>query len=129
MSTHIVGFTGGMVVILLALGIMVIALQVLLSKADHRQPGLIMPIISFGISLYASFSMLLFQSNTGTFTGMINGVLVDHTPSMASIIGSTVLIFILCNVVTGILFAIYVTCRVKISRQRGLEMMNIQDLG
>jgi hypothetical protein len=124
-----VEFTIAMIVALLVLGIMAIALQMFLSKADNKRTGLIMPIISFGVSLFASLSMLSHLSTTGTFSGMINGVMVDHVPSTASIIGPTVLIFLLCNVVTGILIAIYATCRGKINRQRGLAMMNAQDLG
>jgi len=128
MASHTIVFTGGMFV-LFTFGIVVMILQVFLSKTESKWAGYIMPAIMFGISLIASFQFMLRLINTRSFTGMINGVFIEHTTSMSSIIGQTVLIFVLCNIATGILIAIYTIFRRKRNRQRALEMMSVQDLG
>ena len=128
MASHTIVFTGGMF-ILSALGVVVMILQVFLSKTESKWAGFILSAIMFGISLIVSLQFMLHLINTRSFTGMINGVFIEHTTSVPSIIGQTVLIFVLCNIATGILIAIYTIFRGKRNKQRALEMMSIQDLG
>jgi len=128
MASHTVIFTGSMFV-LLTFGVVVVMLQVFLSKVESKWAGVIMPVIVAGISLIASIQFMLRLINTRSFTGMINGVFTEHTTSMSSIIGQTVLIFVLCNIVTGILVAVYTVSRRERNRQRALEIMRVQDLG
>jgi len=128
MASHTIVFTGGMF-ILSALGVVVMVLQVFLSKTESKWAGFILSAIMFGISLIVSLQFMLHLINTRSFTGMINGVFIEHTTSVPSIIGQTVLIFVLCNIATGILIAIYTIFRGKRNKQRALEMMSIQDLG
>jgi len=126
MASHTV-ITGGMLVLLIFS--VVVILQVFLSKTESKWSGVILPAIMFGISLIVSFQFAVRLLNSRSFTGMVNGVLVEHTTSMSSIIGQTVLIFVLCNIVTGILIAIYAVFRKQRNNQRALEMMRVQDLG
>ena len=132
MESHAtVSFTGefmGVLIAFLVFGAAVTMLQMFLSKTESKWKGLIMPIIMFGISLTASYQFALRIINTRSFTGMINGVYIEHTASIPSIIGQTALIFILCNIVTGIFIAIFTIFRRKTNRQRALEMMSVQDL-
>jgi hypothetical protein len=76
--------------------------------------------------------VLLFSAFTGTTTTTVNGEIIEQTTeqiaSMSSIIGSAVYIFILYNIPTAILLAIYAACRGKRNRQRALEKMSVQDL-
>jgi len=97
-------------IILLALFAGIVVLQIYLSKKDNKWVGLILPFISFGISLLALLAVLLFSAHTG------------------SIIGSAIYIFLLYNIPTGVLLAIYAGCRGKKKRQRDLEKMSVQDL-
>jgi len=110
----------------------IIILQVFLSKKESKWPGLILPIISFGISLLATLAILLFSVNKGTMAQTINGEIVEQTVtqinSISSIIGGTAFVFVLCNIPTGILIAIYAASRGKRKRQRDLEKMSVQDL-
>jgi len=129
MAKHSIVIFDGMFIAILAFGVVVMILQVFLSKSESKWAGAAMPAIMFGISLMASFQFMLRLISTRSFSGIINGVPVEHITSMPSIIGQTVLIFALCNIVTGILIAIYTIFRRKINRQRALEIMNIQDLG
>ena len=108
---------------------MAIILQVFLSKTENKWSGAVMPIIMFGISLTASFQFATRIFNTRSFTGMINGEFIEHTTSMSSIIAQTVLIFVVCNIATGILIAVSVISGRQRNRQRALEMMSVQDLG
>ncbi|MCL2851974.1 MAG: hypothetical protein FWE20_02930 [Defluviitaleaceae bacterium] len=128
MASHTIVFTDG-IFVLFTFGVVLMILQVFLSKTESKWTGLIMPAIMFGISLIASFQFMLRLINTRSFTGMINGVFIEHTTSMSSIIGQTVLIFVLCNIATGILIAVYTIFRRKRNRQDALEMMSVQDLG
>jgi len=118
----------GVLFVLLVLGVVVVMLQVFLSKTQSKWKGLIMPVVMFGISLVASYQFVLRSINTRSFTGIINGVSVEYTTSIASIIGQTSLIFILCNIVTGVLITVYLILRRRTNQQRALEMMSIKDL-
>ena len=128
MASHTVFEFSGPMFVLLTFVAVVMILQVFLSKTESKWAGSIMPVIMFGISLIASFQLMLRLIDTRSFTGIINGILVEHTASMSSIIGQTVLLFVLCNIATGILIAIYTIARRQRNRQRALEMMSVQDL-
>jgi len=45
-------------------------LQIFLSKKENKEAGLILPFISFGISLIAFFGILMFSVHTGAFIHM-----------------------------------------------------------
>jgi hypothetical protein len=94
--------------------------------------GLILPFISFGFSLMALLGALLFSVHTGTMTTTVNGEIVGQTTtqvsSISSIIGGAIYVFVLYNIPTGVLLAIYAACRGKRSTQRALEKMSVQDL-
>lgn len=118
--------------ILLALGAGGIVLQIFLSKKESKWAGLILPIISFSISLMVLLGVVLFSAVTGTTTLTENGEIVEQTVTqigdMSTIIASSVYIFMLYNIPTAILLAIYAACRGKHKRQRDLEKMRVQDL-
>ena len=116
-------------VFLLAIFAGAIVLQVFLSKKESKWLGLILPIISFGISLLAMLGILFFAASTSTLT--VNGEIVEQitqTGSASAIIGSAIFTFLFCNIPTGILLAIYGGCRSKRNKQRALEKMSAQDL-
>ena len=119
--------------ILFIIAVAVIILQIFLSKKENKWAGLILPIISFSISLMALLGVLLLSVNTGTMTTTVNGEIVEQTTeqivNMSSIIVSAIYTFLLCNIPTGILLAIYAACRGKHRRQHALNKMSVQDLG
>jgi hypothetical protein len=84
----------------LALCVAMIVLQIFLLRKEKRPAGFILPIISFGISLF-------FVS--------IGGTLDVYT-------------FLLFNILTIILLAIYALSKGKRNKQRDLDKMSIQDL-
>ncbi len=120
------------ILLVLILGAGGICLQIFLSKKENKWAGLILPFVSFGVSIMALLGVLLFSAHMGTMTTTVNGEIVAQTTeqiaSMSSIIGSAVYIFILHNIPTAILLAIYAACRGKRHRQRALEKMSVQDL-
>lgn len=87
----------------------VVLLQVFLSKRESRWPGLVLPLISF---LYA----LVLVLNAAYFVSMAHAVL------------TTVLVFVIGNLPTAVLLAIYFACREKRKKRDELERMRIEDL-
>lgn len=86
-------------------------LQVFLSKKESRWLGLMLPLITFAYSLLTVFSIVITDDMTGW--------------GIFALLAST---FLVGNIPTVILAAIYFGCREKIRRKKALEKMNIQDL-
>jgi len=132
MENATLAVTGALLFLLLA-GAGVIMLQIFLSKKESRWPGLVMPCISFAVALLAVLSVLLFTAVTST-TGYYdeNGVFIEQAVTQitetSTVVISVVYVFMLYNIPTGILIAIYAACRGKRKKQRELEKMSVQDL-
>ncbi len=86
-------------------------LQFYLSKRESKWPGLVLPIICF------LFSLLVPLNFVAPSTG------VD-----AAVIFQMLLAWLLSNIPTIIMLAIYFSCREKFKRARQVNKMNIQDL-
>lgn len=131
MSSHTIAIADNIAVllVLLAFGIIVITLQVFLSRTAGKWPGVVMPIIAGGISIMACVQLALRAVASRSFSGFINGVYVEYTTSTASIVWQVVAMFAICNIATCILIAIYAIYRRKKSGQHALKIMNVQDLG
>ena len=87
-----------------------IVLQIFLSRKENKLFGLILPAITFGVSL-------LFVLN------------VANAGELSTVIVMTISTFLLLNIPTAVLLVIYAACRGKRKRQRDLEKMSVQDLG
>lgn len=107
MSRTIVAFILAM---LLLAGI--VLLQIFLSKREDKWPGLVLPILAFLFGL-------LFPLNMA----------VPSEGVSAGFIFQMILVWLLGNIPTFLLLAIYFACRGKQRRKRQLDKMNIQDLG
>lgn len=125
----------------LVLCIGVILLQIFLSKKESKWFGLILPIISLCISFIAVFSIAAYTT-TGTLSlqtldesGAVVQEEVIETPDAMrstqdtpSMIFTVVSVFLLYNIPTIILLAIYFACREKQRQRKALEKMQAQDL-
>ena len=89
----------------------VIVLQVFLSKRESKWPGLVLPLIAFLFGLLYPLNMV----------APSEGVTVCFIFQM-------ILVWLLGNIPTIVLMAIYWSCRGKQRRNKQLEKMNIQDL-
>jgi cytochrome bd-type quinol oxidase subunit 1 len=122
----------GVLLFLLALGAGIIILQTYLSKKENKWAGLILPFISFSISVLTVLGIVLFSAHTGTQIITVDGEVVEQAVNLfspaASIIGSAALAFLLYNIPTVVLVLIYQACRGKQRKQRELEKMSVQDL-
>ena len=125
------------VVLVFMLGILagLVVLQLFLSKKESKWPGLVLPIISFGVSVMAALGVVLFSAVTGTVTVDVDGeemveqvVTVTQITDPATVIIGAIYVFLLYNIPTAVLTAIYVACRSKRNKQRALEKMSVQDL-
>lgn len=120
-------------VILLALGAGIIILQIYLSKQESKWAGLILPIVSFGLTVFVALGAYLFSFNALTETLTVNGEIVERTITQinneSAIIMAAVYTFLLFNIPTAILLAVYAACRGKRNKRQALDRMSAQDLG
>ena len=86
-------------------------LQFILSKKESKWPGLVLPAISFAMSLLALSGAIIYKEGTWK----------DDLFMALSIL-------IPLNIPTFILMAVYAACRSGNRRKKDLEKMNIQDL-
>lgn len=88
-----------------------ILLQIFLSRKDNRIFGLILPLLAFLYSVLAVLNVAVFDSM-----------------SAWEVFSALAMVFVMSNIPTIILLAIYFACRQKIKRKKQLDKMNIQDL-
>ena len=126
--------------LILLVGILVgiVFLQIFLSKRENKWTGLVLPFITFCIAILAVISIPMFVTHT-TETQTINEngevitEIIESTPKevmggTSSIIFQIIYIFIIYNIPTAILLAIYAACRDKMKKKSQIEKMNIIDL-
>ncbi len=89
----------------------VILLQIYLSKRESKWPGLVLPIMAFLFGLLYPLNMV--APSEGVTVGFVFQML---------------LVWLLGNIPTIILLAIYFGCRGKQQRNKQIDKMNIQDL-
>jgi len=130
-----IGFNWPVIIFIVFLGLGTIAgaiiLQVFLSKKESVWAGLILPIISFSVSLLVVFGMLVsaFAQSGTVISGMggLENAFILGT-SHTYIIISSIIAFLFYNVPTAVFVVIYVVCKRKHNTQRALEKMSVQDL-
>ncbi|MDD5945114.1 MAG: hypothetical protein PUD43_05295 [Clostridia bacterium] len=99
------------IVLLLIFIIVLPLLQIFLSRLDSRIPGLILPVISFIISLLYVFNMY----------GPLDG-------AGFMFIFSVIMVFLITNIPTAVFLVIYFVCREKRRKRKQIDKMNIHDL-
>jgi hypothetical protein len=97
------------VIFLLVFGAGGIWLQIFLSKKESKWPGLILPIITFCVSLIY----------------MLNAANIGEVSTVVAAMASA---FLFGNIPTAVLLAICAACRGKRQRRRDLDKMSVQDL-
>ncbi len=97
-------------IIVIILMVLAVLLQMYLSRKPTRWPGLVLPIIAFLFSLLYPLNMADFGGDRGT------------------LIARMLLVWLIGNVPTLILLAIYFAARGKLRRARELNKMDAQDL-
>ena len=115
-----------------------VLLQIFLSKRKNKWLGLILPIVCLLFSIIAVLSIPMYtneklkQQELSLNGTVIEETVIDEHINPVTDIGSTILqmiiVFVLYNIPTGILFVIYFACRENIRKNSQLEKMNIQDL-
>lgn len=86
-----------------------ILLQILLCKREKKWTGLIIPVISFGLSIL-----------------WILGI--PYYLSLSGLVFKVILVFIITNIPTAIYLAIYFVYQKKTKKISEIDKMNIQDL-
>lgn len=89
----------------------IVFLQVFLSKRESKLPGLILPIVALLFSFLYPFNMTV--PSEGVTVGFVFQMLI---------------VWLLANIPTIILLAIYSGCKEKKHRNKQINKMNIQDL-
>jgi predicted RND superfamily exporter protein len=90
----------------------IVILQIFLSKRENKWFGLILPIINIIYSIMAVLGLAAFMGQ-----------------AIGEIIMALIMVFLVTNISTVILLAIYFACREKFKKKKELDKMNIQDLG
>ena len=98
-------------ILLILLSVVIVFLQVFLSKRDSRLPGLVLPIATLLYSFVYPFNIKV--PSEGVTLGFVSQILI---------------VLLLANIPTIILLAIYFGCKEKIHRNKQINKMNIQDL-
>ena len=88
-----------------------IILQVFLSRRESPWPGLVLPGLSFLYSLIVMLNVVILFDSSGW-----------------EIAATFFMVFLLYNIPTLVLLAIYLACRAKFRRKREMDRMNAQDL-
>lgn len=89
----------------------IVCLQIFLSKRESKWPGLVLPVLAFLFGLLYPLNMV----------APSEGISVSFIIQM-------ILVWIMGNIPTIVLLAIYFGCRGKQRRNKQLDKMNIQDL-
>lgn len=108
-------------------------LQIFLSKRQNKWLGLILPAISFIISLLFVLNMAAFSSfktakSVVLEDGQVIEQIVEEGSSEAIDFGPIIYVFLLANIPTLVLLGIYFACRERNKRNKEIDRMNIQDL-
>ena len=127
--------------ILLAVAVLagVIVFEVWLSRRQSRWPGLIMPILSFALSLLLVLGFVAFSAGSATSELQVSdaetGEIVYQEQRVEEVsdwtLGDTVqvgLLLLIANIPTLVLLGVYYAGREKLRRDKLLEKMHIQDL-
>lgn len=129
----------GLIVVLFIVAIIV--LQLYLSKQKNKWLGLVLPLMTVGISLIVLLGLATFYNvqsiHVETQTVTEDGVVTKHvTEKPVKVDTSTIkesiflggYILVLYNIPTVILLLIYKGARKKLKRELEIKKMNIQDL-
>lgn len=118
---------------MLAVIVGTVVLQIFLSQRDNKWAGLVLPAITFLISLVTIAGTTLYSSIPSTQTIVENGVTIEQAGSSSVDVFLSIpeiaYLFVLYNIPTIILLVIYAACRGNHKRKRALEKMSVQDLG
>lgn len=125
--------------IIAAVFVGIIALEVWLSRRKSRWPGLIMPAITFMVSLFLALGVALFSvGGAATEVQVVDeetGEVVYQEQTVETeqdwTLGDTAqlgLVLLVGNIPTFVLLGAYYIGREKFRREKLLEKMNIQDL-
>lgn len=115
----------------------IILLQIFLSKKRNKWLGLVIPLICFIFSFMSVLSISMFTTlSTSISTETAEGVLIEEVqvednivkPRIGEMLAMVTPVFLISNIPTIILIAIYFACRENIKRKSELEKMNVQDL-
>ncbi len=129
------------ILIMIFLFAAIVVLQIYLAKQRNKWLGLILPLITFSISLMAVLGVATFynlgsvriESQTVTENGVVTKQIIKEpikadTSKITESIFTGLYIFVLYNISTVILLLVYKGTREKLKKEIELKKMNIQDL-
>jgi hypothetical protein len=122
------------ILILLMVCVGIILLQVFFSTRKGKWFGLVLPAISFLISLILVISIIAYTNIGITSTSRSeDGVIVSHEikdtrSDFGVVVNQVIVTFLLTNIPTVIFIVIYIACREKRKQQLEIEKMHIQDI-
>lgn len=95
--------------IFLIVVVCVILLQIFLSRTESKWPGLVLPVLTFLLSLILPLNVMA-------------------TPDIGAALLLMLVVLLIGNIPTVILLVIYFVCREKFAKKKQMEKMQILDL-
>ena len=100
----------------------VVLLEMYLSRKPSRWPGLVLP----GVTVL--YSLLMVLAIVSFLISLIYPLSITNLGDMAAAIAQAVIVWVLANIPTAVLLAIYFAARRRVRRTREQNRMSAQDL-
>ncbi len=114
-------------IVMLAIIAGLIYLQFRLSKSENKYVGLVLPIIFLLLSLIVVFSQVAYYEMKVTVDGVVTERNIVKDIGVENYI-ALIFPFLICNIPTTILMAIYSGERSKINTRKSIDRMKIEDI-
>lgn len=114
-------------IVMLAIIAGLIYLQFRLSKSENKYVGLVLPIMFFLLSLIVVFSQVAYYETKVMLDGVVTEQNIVKDIGIENYI-ALIFPFLICNIPTAILTAIYLGERSKINTRKAIDRMKIEDI-
>lgn len=114
-------------IVMLAIIAGLIYLQLRLSRSENKYVGLVLPVISFLLSLIVVLGQVAYYETKVMINGVVTEQNVVRDVGVENYI-ALIFPFLICNIPTIVLTAIYLGERSRINTKRAIDRMKIEDI-
>ncbi|MDI9475334.1 MAG: hypothetical protein ACOX0L_01075 [Natronincolaceae bacterium] len=114
-------------IVMLAIIAGLIYLQFRLSKSENKYVGLVLPIMFFLLSLIVVLGQVAYYETKVMLDGVVTEQNIVKDIGIENYI-ALIFPFLICNIPTAVLMAIYLGERSKINTRKAIDRMKIEDI-
>ncbi|HZK56714.1 MAG TPA: hypothetical protein VFD17_00260 [Clostridia bacterium] len=114
-------------IVMLAIIAGLIYLQLRLSRSENKYVGLVLPVISFLLSLIVVLGQVAYYETKVMINGVVTEQNVVRDVGVENYI-ALIFPFLICNIPTIVLTAIYLGEKSRINTKRAIDRMKIEDI-